>query len=153
MQSISEINKLGLSKATYSAFRRSVADANIRGHNRIGYLLIDAFYIPYIRGIPIRNKTARKSHNLRDGKARQKAIVNGDEKVMSIAAASIIAKVYRDLLMMKIGRRLRYRKYDWVSNKGYATKRHQKTILKYGITGYHRKQFVNTFLKKRQRIQ
>ena len=147
--SAATINRIGMAKATKMAFRKAVSDANYRSKERVEYLLIDAFYIPYIRGIPMRNKTARRNHKLRDGRARQRAIVNGDEKVMSIAAASIVAKVYRDNLMQKIGKRARYRKYDWLNNKGYATKKHQNAILKYGITGYHRKQFVDTFLKNR----
>ena len=147
--SATTINRIGMGKATKMAFRRAVADGNRRAKKRIEYLLIDAFYIPYIRGIRIRNKAARKNHKLHDGNARQRAIVNGDEKVMSIAAASIVAKVYRDSLMQKIGRRARYKKYDWVNNKGYAAIKHQKAILKYGITGYHRKQFVGTFLNNK----
>jgi ribonuclease HII len=147
--SASIVNRVGMAKATNMAFRKAVADANLRAKRRIEYLLIDAFYVPYIRGIPIRRKTARKDHKLRDRNARQRAIVNGDEKVISIAAASIVAKVYRDSLMKKIGKRERYKKYDWVNNKGYASKKHQNAILKYGITGYHRKQFVDTFLKNK----
>jgi len=148
--SAATINRIGMGKATKMAFRKAVADANRRAKSRIDYLLIDAFYIPYIRGIPIRRKTARKNHKLRDGRARQRAVINGDEKVMSVAAASIVAKVYRDSLMQKIGKRKRYKKYDWVNNKGYATKKHQGAILKHGITGYHRKQFVDTFLRNRK---
>lgn len=144
------INKIGMTKATQMAFRKAVINANRQSKKRIEYLLIDAFYIPYIRGIPIRKKAARKNSKLRDGKARQRAIVNGDEKVMSIAAASIIAKVYRDNLMKKIGSRKRYKKYDWENNKGYAAKKHQMAIIKYGTTSYHRKQFVDTFLKNRR---
>jgi len=147
--STSVINRVGMAKATKMAFRKAVADANLRAKKRIEYLLIDAFYIPYIRGIPIGKKTARKDHKLRDRNARQRAIVGGDEKIISIAAASIVAKVYRDSLMKKMGSRARYKKYDWINNKGYASKKHQKAILKYGITGYHRKQFVDTFLKNK----
>jgi len=147
--SASIINKIGIGKATNVAFRKAVSDANRRSKERIEYLLIDAYYIPYIRGIRIRRKAARKDHNLKDKNSRQRAIVNGDGKVMSIAAASIVAKVYRDKLMQKLGNRGIYEKYDWVSNKGYATTNHQKAILKCGITGYHRKQFVDTFLKNR----
>ncbi len=74
------------------------------------------------------------------------AIVKGDERSISVAAASIIAKVYRDSLMKKIGQRRRYKKYHWEKNKGYGTKEHRDAILKHGTTGYHRKQFVKNYL-------
>jgi ribonuclease HII len=144
--SAAAINRLGMAKATKMAFRRAVADANRRRHKRIQFLLVDAFYIPYLRGFPRQRKSAKGNKNAKDSRARQLAIVNGDEKSLSIAAASIIAKVYRDSLMEKIGNRARYKKYDWVSNKGYATKVHREAILKYGTIGYHRKQFVESFL-------
>jgi ribonuclease HII len=100
-------------------------------HQKIDFLLIDAFYIPYVKGLRRKN---------------QKAIVKGDTKSISIAAASIIAKVHRDALMEKIGKRVRYRKYDWINNKGYGTAKHLSAIVKYGTNGYHRRQFVNTYL-------
>lgn len=138
----SEINRLGMGKATKVAFRRAVGNANKRLHNRVQYLLIDAFYIPYLRGFPIYKKSLKKGY--------QMPIVNGDEKSISIAAASIIAKVHRDMMMEKIGNYKIYKKYDWVNNKGYATKKHQQAILRYGTVKYHRKQFINTFLEKRK---
>jgi len=144
---VSEINRLGMGKATKIAFRRAISKVNQRFHRKIEYLLIDAFYIPNTKGFPIRRKVARKNHKLKDGRARQLAIVNGDEKSLSIAAGSILAKVYRDNLMEKVGKRNKYKKYGWVQNKGYATKRHQDAILKYGKTFYHRKQFIETFEK------
>lgn len=149
------INSLGMGKATQIAFRRAVANAGrrleARSGNSIQFLLVDAFYIPFLRGFP-KGENKLKGHknpSIKVKSAKQLAIVNGDEKSVSIAAASIIAKVYRDSLMEKIGSRARYKKYDWVSNKGYATKHHRNAILKYGITGYHRKQFVETFLGRR----
>lgn len=147
--SAASINRLGLAKATNKAFRAAVIDANKMLKERIEYLLIDAFYIPYTRELPMRRKAARKNNSLRDGKARQRAIVNGDEKAISIAAASIIAKVYRDSLMRKLGNRAGYAKYDWENNKGYASIKHQEAILKFGVTRHHRKQFIDTFLKNR----
>lgn len=145
------INRYGMAKATQMAFRRAVNNANRklenRSKNRIQFLLIDHFFAPYIRGLPMARKKARKNRNLKDSRAKQMAIVNGDERSVSIAAASIVAKVYRDSLMEKLGKRARYKKYDWGNNKGYATRVHQGAILKYGICGYHRKQFVETFLK------
>ena len=142
------INREGMAKATKMSFRQAVGDANKRLHQKIDFLLIDAFYIPYVRGFPKgRNKAKARRSRLSVGtRAKQLAIINGDEKSFSIAAASIVAKVYRDSLMEKIGSRPIYKRYDWVSNKGYASKHHRDAILKYGITGYHREQFVKTFL-------
>lgn len=66
-------------------------------------------------------------------------IVKGDTKYMSIAAASVLAKTYRDLYMEKI--HLEYPMYNWKQNKGYPTKEHRAAIKKFGITKYHRKSF------------
>ncbi len=66
-------------------------------------------------------------------------IVKGDGKFLSIAAASILAKTYRDDYMNKLAEE--YPQYDWLSNKGYPTKKHREAIKKYGITPYHRKSY------------
>ena len=66
-------------------------------------------------------------------------IVKGDGKYLSIAAASILAKTYRDDYMDQQAQT--YPQYDWLSNKGYPTKKHREAIRKYGITPLHRKTF------------
>ena len=66
-------------------------------------------------------------------------IVKGDGKYLSIAAASVLAKTYRDAYMEKI--HLEYPMYNWKKNKGYPTKEHREAIRQYGITKYHRKSF------------
>ena len=66
-------------------------------------------------------------------------IIKGDGKFMSIAAASILAKTYRDDYMCKIHKE--FPMYNWKQNKGYPTKEHREAIAKYGITKYHRKSF------------
>jgi ribonuclease HII len=66
-------------------------------------------------------------------------IVEGDAKYFSIAAASILAKTYRDDYMKQIA--LEHPEYDWHSNKGYPTKKHRETIIRIGYTGYHRRTF------------
>ena len=63
-------------------------------------------------------------------------IIKGDSKYMSIAAASILAKTYRDEYMNKIHEE--FPMYNWKQNKGYPTKEHREAIRKYGITKYHR---------------
>ncbi len=66
-------------------------------------------------------------------------IVKGDGKYLSIAAASILAKTYRDDYMDQLAEE--YPQYDWKSNKGYPTKKHRAAIKEYGITPYHRKSY------------
>ncbi|WP_272024075.1 ribonuclease HII [Olleya namhaensis] len=66
-------------------------------------------------------------------------IIKGDGKYMSIAAASVLAKTYRDEYMNKIHEE--FPMYNWKQNKGYPTKQHREAIRKYGATKYHRKSF------------
>lgn len=122
---VAAINRLGMAKATKMAFRRALAASN----SKIDFLLVDAFYVPYARGIKRKN---------------QLAIVKGDEKSISIAAASIIAKVYRDRLMRKLAQK--HPEYKWAKNKGYGTREHQDAILKCGLTRLHRRAFVRKLL-------
>lgn len=68
-----------------------------------------------------------------------KTIVKGDSKYVSIAAASVLAKTYRDEYMAKI--HLEFPMYNWAKNKGYPTKEHRNRIREFGITKYHRKTF------------
>jgi len=70
---------------------------------------------------------------------KYKTIIKGDSKFMSIAAASVLAKTYRDEYMAMI--HLEYPMYNWKQNKGYPTVEHREAIKKYGITKYHRKSF------------
>ena len=125
--SVAQINRLGIKKASEIAFRKAIKDTGIE----INYLLIDAFYIPYIKGLRRKN---------------QKPIIKGDTKSISIAAASIVAKVYRDKLMTDLGKKSKYRKYKWTKNKGYGTLDHREAIKKHGTTRQHRKQFVETWI-------
>lgn len=70
------------------------------------------------------------------GKIPHTCIVKGDAKYLSIAAASILAKTYRDDYMDGLAEE--YPQYDWKSNKGYPTKKHRDAIRQYGVTPYHR---------------
>src|SRR3990172_8364062 len=112
---VSEINRLGMSKATYSAFRRSITIANKKTGSRVDYLLIDAFYIPYVRGLRIPLKTLR--------------------------------------LLSWQSKKSKFKKYGWDKNKGYGTKKHQEAILRHGITKFHRKKFIESFLLKANHYQ
>ena len=68
-----------------------------------------------------------------------RTVVKGDSKYLSIAAASVLAKTYRDEYMMKLHQQ--YPQYHWDTNMGYPTKAHYEAIRQYGITPYHRKTF------------
>jgi ribonuclease HII len=68
-----------------------------------------------------------------------RAIIGGDGLSLSVAAASIMAKVTRDRLMVKLARR--YRRYGWESNKGYGTPQHAQAITKHGVCTHHRRSF------------
>lgn len=70
---------------------------------------------------------------------RHECIVKGDGKILSIAAASILAKTYRDELMMQLDRE--FPLYNWKQNKGYPTEAHRAVIAKEGVCKYHRKSF------------
>lgn len=78
------------------------------------------------------------------------AIVKGDSKSYSIAAASILAKVTRDRIMKKEAEKFPY--YSWHTNKGYPTKVHIKAIQKYGACSLHRKTFLTRILSKEEQL-
>lgn len=131
-ESVGTINRLGIVKATEKAMRKAVkkvqSDKVIKGLSEKIFVLVDGRHVKYIPGIGLKN---------------QKNIFGGDRKCISIAAASILAKVYRDKLMEKLSQNPKYKKYGWQSNKGYGTKRHILAIKRYGLTRLHRKKFVS----------
>jgi len=73
------------------------------------------------------------------GITNYKTIINGDEKIKCISAASIIAKTYRDLLMIRLSKQ--FKRYAWERNFGYGTKAHMEGLQKFGISPHHRKGF------------
>jgi len=111
------INEIGIGKAAQVAFQKAVMTLPIKPD----FILIDAFYITGIE------------------KGIQKPIIHGDRLSVSIAAASIIAKVYRDELMQNL--HPHYAIYDFATNKGYGTKKHRDAIGKYGLCDQHRTSF------------
>ena len=129
--SVAKINRVGIGGATSMAVREAVRKIflNLEEREARVHLLLDAFYIKYIRGLGLKG---------------QKAIVKGDKKSLAIASASIVAKVYRDSLMKKLGRV--FPAFGWGRNKGYGTRIHREAILRYGTTKWHRKDFVKTWL-------
>jgi len=120
--SASRIDKISMSAATHEAFRKVTRILSPTPD----FCLIDAFYI---RRFDI---------------TRQNAIKNGDKVCASIAAASIIAKVYRDDLMGQFSNI--YPNWGFERHKGYGTKFHQKAITKYGFSKIHRTSYNLSFL-------
>jgi ribonuclease HII len=112
-----EIDEINILNASYLAMHRAIKKLQLRPE----FLLIDGNrFKPYI-DIP------------------HACIVKGDGKFASIAAASVLAKTYRDEEMTKLS--TIYPEYAWQQNKGYPTKTHRKAIAKCGITQHHRKSF------------
>jgi ribonuclease HII len=75
-------------------------------------------------------------------------IIKGDDKYMSIAAASILAKVERDEYMVELSRDSRNIQYGWDKNVGYGTQQHTNAICEFGITEYHRRTFLKNLLSR-----
>jgi len=75
---------------------------------------------------------------------QQEAIIDGDNKILSIAAASIIAKVYRDNLMQKL--HVKFPEYNFAQHKGYATQNHREAIAKFDLTPLHRLSFCGQYV-------
>lgn len=120
------INKIGIGKATFLAMTKSLEKIKEKLGNNT-YALIDGFCIPGLE------------------KKWQKAIIKGDQKSISIAAASIIAKVFRDDLMKNLDKD--YPVYGFYNNKGYGTSIHQKALFNHGLSKVHRTSFnLNRFL-------
>ena len=78
-----------------------------------------------------------KTPNLKNYKLQ--SVIKGDQKIPSISAASIIAKVTRDKMISRLGKK--FKNYYWSKNYGYGTKQHLKAIKKFGITSHHRRTF------------
>lgn len=124
--SVTVINRVGIGKATEMAFRKTIQSLllNVLDSHEKPFLLIDGFYVRYIKHIGLKH---------------QKAIIKGDQISLSIAAASILAKVYRDKLMRNFGNI--YPQYGFAQHKGYGTKYHQQAMKRYGLTLLHRTSF------------
>ena len=117
--SVAEIDRINIYHATNLAMRRAICRIQGRDH-----VLIDGLRV----------------HRLEDHVGPYTAIVRGDAKCYSIAAASIVAKVIRDRLMDRLA--ARHPHYGWEHNAGYATATHRRGIEEHGITRFHRRSFA-----------
>jgi len=81
------------------------------------------------------------------GSQFRRYVQNGDSISLSIAAASIVAKVWRDNMMKKLAELDEYAPYGWEKNVGYGTKQHREAILKHGLTKHHRKSFCRNIMR------
>ncbi len=89
--------------------------------------------------LPVLPETVIIDGNMKFNKSNFISYIKGDDKSISIAAASIIAKVTRDRIMDNLHNKFPH--YNWAQNSGYGTKQHREAIKKYGITAHHRKSF------------
>ena len=112
-----EIDKINILNASFMAMHKALDQLNTNPE----FIIVDGNRFNPYQNVP------------------HACIVKGDGKYLSIAAASILAKTFRDAYMEKI--HLEYPMYNWIKNKGYPTKEHREAIRKYGITKYHRKTF------------
>jgi ribonuclease HII len=112
-----EIDQINILNASFLAMHRAIAKLKTEP----GFLIIDGNRFNKYNTVP---------HH---------CIVEGDAKYFSIAAASILAKTYRDDFMLQIA--AEHPEYDWHTNKGYPTIKHRETVMKLGYTRYHRRTF------------
>ena len=121
--SLKEIDNLNILNASLLAMKRAIKKLK----KRPTQVLIDGNNLPDI-----------KNYNL-------KSVINGDQKIPSISAASIVAKVSRDKLISNLGKK--FRGYNWQKNFGYGTSEHLKALKVLGVSKHHRKTFspINKF--------
>ena len=121
--SAEEIDQINILKASITGMHRALDKLTIRPQ----HILVDGNkWRPYIPEGQVMEIPAR-------------TVVKGDGKYLSIAAASVLAKTYRDEYMLRLHEQ--YPQYHWDTNMGYPTKAHYEAIRQYGITPYHRKTF------------
>jgi ribonuclease HII len=119
-----EIDKINILNASIEAMHRALNQLD----NRPELILVDGNKFKQYKDI------------------EHKTVIKGDGIYASIAAASILAKTFRDDYMQQL--HLEYPVYNWTRNKGYATKQHKKAVMENGITKYHRKSFCKFYFQR-----
>jgi len=127
--SVNEINKINILNASLLSMQRALGKLKIKP----SMAYIDGLFAP------------------KNTKIKCKTFIKGDESITSISAASIVAKVARDLFMIKLSKK--FPKYAWNKNFGYGTAEHLKNLKKYGVTKHHRKKFkpIHNILMRNKR--
>lgn len=133
-----EIDKLNILNASYLAMHRAILQLGVQPE----HLLIDGNRFRYVKELPLfklphHMVETRRFFNYPD--IPHTCIVKGDGLYLSIAAASVLAKTYRDDYMNQLHEQ--HPRYAWSSNKGYPTEEHRAAIRQYGLTVHHRKSF------------
>lgn len=128
--SVKEINDYGIVTATLLAMDRALTQVEKQLDGSLHQIIIDGKPITLTHQYPALGHWPNRSCSY---------LVKGDQRCYSIAAASILAKVYRDQLMTDLASS--YPDYTWEVNKGYGTLTHRQAVLKYGLTPQHRVQF------------
>ncbi len=113
---VEEILNLNILQASLLSMKRAINQLSVKPTS----ILIDGNFAP-------------------KGLKNYKTIINGDEKIKVISAASIVAKVYRDKFMIDLSKKFSH--YSWEKNFGYGTKAHLEGLKKFGLTSHHRKKF------------
>ena len=116
MASVKEIEKLNILQASLLSMKRAILSLP----KKPDLVLVDGIFAPKIL-------------------IECKTVIKGDEKINCISAASILAKVYRDKIMIRMSKK--FKNYYWNKNFGYGTKQHMLGLKKYGLTTMHRKNF------------
>lgn len=117
LASVEEIDRINILEATYLAMTRAIVQLKIKPD----LLIID--------GNRFKNQTG----------IDHRTVIGGDDKVLSVAAASVLAKTWRDAYMEEL--HIKFPQYDWINNKGYLSARHRQACFTYGLTPHHRKSF------------
>lgn len=125
---VDEIEQFNILQATFLAMRRAVGQL----HLAPDYILVDG------RDFPLFN------HPKGNGPIPGQALIKGDRRSQTVAAASILAKVHRDALMTRYAEQ--YPDYGFERHKGYGTKAHRQKILEFGPSPIHRKKFIRNIL-------
>lgn len=112
-----EIDTINILNASIKAMHLSINKLSVKP----GFIIIDGNRFKPYQDIP------------------HQCVIKGDGKYFSIAAASILAKTYRDEFMLNLA--CQYPRYDWENNKGYPTIKHRNAVIEFGLTPYHRKSF------------